>query len=219
MAAHARLALADVVAEVGRSRHGATHAASARAARAPMLLRSALPAVLVGTPIALDLASVHIESALVSAATIGPSAIGLAVVVVLGAVRASRGDVEVADGGVRVRGWPAFAVADVHEVLPVAWRDHTAERRVDLAVIAADGSQLAQLDGARYRRDDLVAVLGTLAGRVRPAVRTHLGSARRLRAAHPQAVDHRDARLAGMQWFATAVGLLASAVSSFVVLA
>lgn len=217
--ARGRLALADVLPEVGRSRHDATRTATARAARWPMLLRSAAPTVLVGVPIVLDLAGVHVEAALVSLATIAPSAIGLAVVVVLAAVRASRGDVLVADGGVRVGGWPAFDVADVHEVLPIAWRDHAAERRVDLAVIAADGSQLAQLDGSRYRAADLVAVLGTLAGRVRPPVRTHLGQARRLRAAHPQAVDHRDARLAGVQWLVTVVGLLASAVASFVALA
>ncbi|QCR18459.1 hypothetical protein C1N71_02500 [Agrococcus sp. SGAir0287] len=62
-------------------------------------------------------------------------------------------------------------------------------------------------------------MLGTLAGRVRPPVRTHLANARRLRGAHPQALDHRDARLAALQWFATVVGLLSSAVASFVVLA
>lgn len=217
--ARERLRLVDVLPEVGRSRHGATHAATARASRWPMLLRSVLPAVLVGLPIALDLASVHVEAALVSGWTIIPSALGLLVVVGLAAVRAARGDVTVADGGVRVVGWPAFDVADVHEVLPVAWRDHAAERRVDLAVIAADGAQLAMLDGARYRGTDLVAVLGTLAGRVRPPVRAHLGSARRLRGAHPQAVDHRDARLAGIQWFVTVVGLLTSAVASFLALA
>lgn len=217
--ARRRLLLADVLPEVGRSRHDATHAASARAARWRVLLRSALPTVLVGTPIVLDLAGVHLEAALVSPWTIAPAAIGVVVVVALAGVRAARGDVTVADGGVRVAGWPAFDVGDVHEVLPVAWRDHAAERRVDLALIAADGSQLALLDGARYRGDDLVAVLGTLAGRVRPPVRTHLANARRLRGAHPQAVDHRDARLAAIQWFATVVGLLSSAVASFVALA
>ncbi|WP_186329469.1 hypothetical protein [Agrococcus jejuensis] len=215
----ARLRLADVLPEVGRSRHDATHAASARAARRPVLLRSALPTVLVGMPIVLDLAGVHVESALVTLWTIAPAAIGLVIVVALAAVRAARGDVTVVDGGVRVAGWPAFDVVDVHEVLPVAWRDHAAERRVDLALIAADGGQLALLDGARYRGADLVAVLGTLAGRVRPPVRTHLANARRLRGAHPQAVDHRDARLAAIQWFTTIVGLLSSAVASFVALA
>ncbi|SDH72914.1 hypothetical protein [Agrococcus jejuensis] len=214
-----RLRLADVLPEVGRSRHDATHAASARAVRWPVLLRSALPTVLVGMPIVLDLAGVHVEAALVSIWTIAPAAIGLVIVVALAAVRAARGDVTVADGGVRVAGWPAFDVADVHEVLPVAWRDHAAERRVDLALIAADGGQLALLDGARYRGVDLVSVLGTLAGRVRPPVRTHLANARRLRGAHPQALDHRDARLAAIQWFTTIVGLLSSAVASFVALA
>lgn len=217
--AHGRLRLADVLPHVGRSRHEATHAASARAVRWPPLLRSALPTVLVGMPIVLDLAGVHVEAALVSVWTIAPAAIGLVVVVTLAGVRAARGDVQVADGGVRVRGWPAFDVADVHEVLPIAWRDHAAERRVDLALIAADGGQLAMLDGSRYRGDELLAVLGTLAGRVRPPVRTHLANARRLRGAHPGAVDHRDARLAAIQWFATIVGLLTSAVASFLALA
>ena len=184
-----------------------------------MLLRSALPAVLVALPIAVDLASVHVEAGLVSLWTIAPAALGLVIVVALAVARAVRGDVAVADGSVRVAGWPPFDVVDVHEVLPVAWRDHAAERRVDLALIAADGAQLALLDGARYRGSDLVAVLGTLAGRVRPPVRTHLANVRRLRGAHPQAVDHRDARLAAIQWFATIVGLLSSAVASFVVLA
>jgi len=184
-----------------------------------MLLRSALPAVLVALPIAVDLAGVHVEAGLVSLWTIAPAAVGLAIVLAIAVRRAVRGDVAVADGSVRVAGWPPFDVADVHEVLPVAWRDHAAERRVDLALIAADGAQLALLDGARYRGSDLVAVLGTLAGRVRPPVRTHLANVRRLRGAHPQAVDHRDARLAAIQWFATIVGLLSSAVASFVVLA
>lgn len=217
--ARERLRLADVLSEVNRSRHDATHAASARATRWPVLLRSALPTVLVGMPIVLDLAGVHLAAALVSLWTITPAAIGVVVVVALAAVRAARGDVTVADGGVRVSGWPAFDVADVHEVLPVAWRDHAAERRVDLAVIAADGTQLAMLDGTRYRGADLVTVLGTLAGRVRPPVRMHLANARRLRGAHPQAVDHRDARLAAIQWFATIVGLLSSASAAVLALA
>lgn len=215
-----RLTSADVDELTATSRHdAATAPASARAGRSAALAQSLLPALMVLVPIAVDAANAHRNADLLHPATVLPLVAALCVIVSIGVVRALRGDIAVTESSVRVRGWRPFAPADVHEVLPVVWGDHSGPRRIELAILAADGRLLAALDSRRYRRDDLLQVLRRFAGKVAPAVAGHLGDTRAVRSAHPESRDRRSITLAVVQWGATVLALVFSGVSALLTLA